>query len=100
VEDDPRFEREGKDLRTEVETDLYTAVLGGEVQVPTLEGNVVLTIPAGTQPGQSFRLKGKGMPGLKSKERGDLFVKIKVHIPKNLTAEEKKLFEKLAESKP
>ncbi len=100
VEDDPRFEREGKDLRTEVETDLYTAVLGGELQVPTLEGNVVLTIPAGTQPGQSFRLKGKGMPGLKSKERGDLFAKIKVHIPRNLTTEEKKLFEKLAESKP
>lgn len=100
VEDDPRFEREGNDLRSEVETDLYTAVLGGEVQVPTLEGKVVLTIPAGTQPGQSFRLKGKGMPGLKNKERGDLFAKINVRIPKNLSDEEKKLFEKLAESKP
>lgn len=99
VADDPRFERDGDDLRTEVETDLYTAVLGGEVQVPTLEGKLVLKIPAGTQPGQSFRLKGKGMPGLKSKERGDLFAKIKVRIPKELSAEERKLFERLAQSK-
>jgi curved DNA-binding protein len=100
VEDDPRFERDGNDLRSEVETDLYTAVLGGEVQVPTLEGKVVLTIPSGTQSGQSFRLKGKGMPGLKNKDRGDLFAKINVRIPKNLSDEEKKLFEKLAETKP
>jgi curved DNA-binding protein len=100
VEEDPRFERDGNDLRSEVETDLYTAVLGGEVQVPTLEGKVVLTIPAGTQPGQSFRLKGKGMPALKNKDRGDLFAKINVRIPKNLSDEEKKLFEKLAKSKP
>lgn len=100
VKADPRFEREGIDLRTEVETDLYTAVLGGEVQVPTLEGNVVLTIPAGTQPGQSFRLKGKGMPGLKSKDRGDLFAKINVRVPKNLSSEDKELFKKLAASKP
>jgi curved DNA-binding protein len=94
---DPRFTREGDDLHTEVATDLYTAVLGGETRVPTMEGEVVLKVPAGTQPGQSIRLKGKGMPRLKSpNERGDLFAKIKVRIPKDLSAEERDLFESLA----
>ena len=97
VAPDPRFSREGDDLNTEVESDLYTAVLGGEIRVPTLDGEVLLKIPAGTQPGQSFRLKGKGMPRLKkSKERGDLFARVKVRLPKNLSAEEKKLFEQLS----
>lgn len=95
VADDPRFNREGDDLHSEVETDVYTAVLGGEVSVPTLDGKVLLKIPAGTQPGQSFRIKGKGMPRLKSKEHGDLIAKIKVRIPKNISANEKKLFEQL-----
>lgn len=93
---DPRFTRDGDDLTTEVTTDLYTAVLGGEVRVPTLEGEVLLKVPAGTQPGQSIRLKGKGMPRLKSTERGDLFASIKVRIPKELSAEERDLFEALA----
>lgn len=94
---DPRFVRQGDDLHTEVTTDLYTAVLGGQTRVPTLEGEVLLKVPAGTQPGQSIRLKGKGMPRLKSpKERGDLFAKIKVRIPKDLSAEERGLFERLA----
>jgi len=95
VADDARFSREGDDLHTEVETDLYTAVLGGEISVPTLDGKVLLKIPAGTQPGQSFRIKGKGMPELKGQERGDLFAKIKVRIPNTLDADEKKLFEQL-----
>lgn len=97
VADDPRFTRVGDDLTTEVEVDLYTAVLGGETRVPTLDGQVVLKVPAGTQPGQSIRLKGRGMPQLKnSKVRGDLFAKIKVRLPKNLTSEERRLFEELA----
>jgi curved DNA-binding protein len=97
VAPDPHFSREGDDLNTEVESDLYTAVLGGEVRVPTLDGEVLLKIPAGTQPGQSFRLKGQGMPRLKkSKERGDLFASVKVRIPQNLSADEKKLFEQLS----
>ncbi len=97
VADDPRFIREGDDLTTEVEVDLYTAVLGGETRVPTLDGQVVLKIPAGTQPGQSIRLKGLGMPQLKnSKVRGDLFAKIKVRLPNNLTSEQRRLFEELA----
>jgi curved DNA-binding protein len=96
VAPDPRFTREGDNLVTEVDTDLFTAVLGGEVKVSTLDGEVTLKVPAGTQPGQSIRLKGKGMPLLQGKERGDLFAKIKVRIPKKLSAEQKQLFEQLA----
>lgn len=96
---DPRFTRRGNDLYTEVDTDLYTAVLGGEVRVPTLDGTVLLKVPAGSQPGQAIRLKGKGMPQMRGKERGDLFARLKVRLPKNLSAEQRELFERLAESK-
>lgn len=97
VADDPRFSRQGDDLTTEVEVDLYTAILGGETRVPTLDGQVVLKVPAGTQPGQSIRLKGRGMPHLKnSKQHGDLYARIKVRLPKNLTSEQRRLFEELA----
>jgi curved DNA-binding protein len=100
VTPDGRFERKGDDLITEVTTDLYTAVLGGETRVPTPEGNVLLTIPAGTQPGQSFRLSGRGMPNLRDpKKRGDLYARIKVQLPRNLSPEQRKLFEQLAKTK-
>jgi len=96
VQPDPRFERQGDDLYTEVEIDLTTAVLGGEVTVPTPTGNVLLKIPAGTQPGQLFRLTGKGMPIMRQPGRfGNLMVKVKVHIPKNLSREQRRLFEQL-----
>jgi curved DNA-binding protein len=96
---DPRFTRKGDDLEIDVETDLYTAVLGGDTRVSTLDGEVVLKIPAGTQPGQAIRLKGKGMPKLKDPSvRGDLFARIKVRLPKSLTPEQKALFEKLSAS--
>jgi curved DNA-binding protein len=96
---DPRFERRGDDLHTEVEVDLYTAVLGGEVTVPTPGGDVVLTIPPGSQPGQSFRLARRGMPKLKSKGEGDLYVHIDVKLPEKLSAKERNLFEQLAGKK-
>jgi len=97
VTDDPHFERKKDDLYTNVSVDLFTAVLGGEVTVPTLTGNVVLKIPAGTQPDQLFRLSGKGMPHIKDpKNCGDLFVHIKIQIPKKLTAQQKDLFKQLA----
>jgi curved DNA-binding protein len=100
VADDPRFELKGIDLHTEVSIDLYTAVLGGEVTVQTLSGNVVLTIPAGIQPGQSIRLAGRGIPRLKSPNvKGDLFAHIKVKIPSNLTPRQKALFQELKREK-
>lgn len=96
VEDDPRFEVRGDDLHTEVTIDLYTAVLGGEVTVQTLSGNVVLTIPAGIQPGQSIRLAGRGMPHLNSPaSKGDLYAHVIVKIPRNLTPRQKELFREL-----
>jgi curved DNA-binding protein len=96
VLDDPHFEREGEDLYTEAALDLYTVVLGGEVTVQTLSGNIVLTIPPGAQPGQTFRLTGRGMPHLKKPDvRGDLFVRIKVNIPRNLTPKQRELFQQL-----
>jgi curved DNA-binding protein len=97
VRDDPRFERKGHDLYTDVVLDLYTAVLGGEVTVTTLSGNVVLTVPAGTQPGQTFRLKGRGMPHIKNPgQQGDLLARAKVSIPRHLTPEQHELFIKLS----
>lgn len=96
---DARFTVEGEDLTTEVKLDLYTAILGGSVVVSTLAGNVNLTIPAGTQPGQVFRLKDRGLPHLRQPNSfGNLFVKIKVELPRNLNATQRELFEKLRNS--
>ena len=93
---DPRFERRDEDLHTTVTTDLYTMILGGEVQVPTMNGHVVLTIPPGTQNGRTFRLRGKGMPRLRNVEQhGDLYVKVEVQLPTRLTPEQRQLFEEL-----
>lgn len=96
VTPDNRFTREGNDLRVSVPVDLYTAVLGGEVQVPTLERPVMLTIPAGTQNGRTFRLRGLGMPDLKQPDqRGDLLAVVEVTLPTRLSEEEKRHFEAL-----
>ena len=99
VAEDPRFEREGDDLRTTSTVDVFTALLGGEVEVETLEGKVTLKVPAGTQPEQVFRLAGRGMPRLKSAQKGDLFVRIKVKIPKNLSSKQRALLEEAARHK-
>jgi curved DNA-binding protein len=99
VAEDPRFEVKGNDLHTEVPIDLYTAVLGGEVTIQTLSGNVVLTIPAGIQSGQSIRLAGRGIPRLNSPGNiGDLYTHIKVKIPQNLTPRQKELFQEIKRS--
>jgi curved DNA-binding protein len=91
------FERQGDDLYCELSVDLYTVVLGGDVTVPTLGGNVVLKIPPETQSGRTFRLTGKGMPVMrKPKEYGDLYVKVRIATPSNLSAREKELFQELA----
>jgi curved DNA-binding protein len=101
VTGDPRFEREGDDLRTSASIDVFTAILGGEADVETFEGKVKLKIPAGTQPEQVFRLSGRGLPLLKNaKSKGDLFVRVKVNIPKNLTSKQKEILEEAARIKP
>ena len=94
VAEDPAFERDGNDLHTQATIDVFKAILGGEVEVPTLTGKVVMTIPQGTQPEQVFRLAGRGMPQLKSPGvKGDLYVLVKVQIPKGLNTRQKSLLE-------
>ena len=90
------FHREGIDLLLEKEISLTSAVLGSEIEVPTLEGKVKMSIPAGTQPATIFRLKGKGIPDLHTRKRGDQFVKVGIEIPKKLSSKEKAIFEELA----
>jgi len=93
---DPRFQREGSDLRTKIPVDLYSAILGGDAQVPTLERPVMLTIPPGTQNGRVFRLRGLGMPELGNPERrGDLLAEVDVRLPTRITPEQRRLFEQL-----
>jgi curved DNA-binding protein len=100
VTPDARFERKGHDVHTEFDLDLYTAVLGGEAKITTPTGQVVLNIPAGTQPGQAFRLGGLGMPHLRNPQNhGDLIAKAKIRLPRNLTSEQRVVFEKLAKMK-
>lgn len=97
VAEDPRFERRGATLHTEVPVPLTTAALGGEVEAPTLSGTVMLRIPEGTQNGRVFRLAGKGMPVLHQDRRGDLLAKVRVVLPEELTDEERDLFRRLRE---
>lgn len=98
VQPDERFTRDGDDLRVEVPIDLYTAVLGGEARVPTLSGDVVLTIPPETQSGKTFRLSGRGMPKLHTPEtHGDLLARISVRVPTHLSERERELFQELAQ---
>jgi DnaJ-class molecular chaperone len=97
---DKRFERKDNNLYTEVPVPLFTAVLGGEVEVPTLNGKVALKIPPETQNGNVFRLAGKGMPRLGNNVVGDLFARVKVVLPDKLSAREKELFEQLSKLRP
>ncbi|MCA9875992.1 MAG: J domain-containing protein [Anaerolineales bacterium] len=90
------YQREGDDLQMEVPVDLYTAVLGGQVEVRTIDKSVNLTIPPETANDKLFRLGGLGMPKLRQPDkRGDLYVTVKVTLPQNLTAKEKELFGEL-----
>jgi DnaJ-class molecular chaperone len=92
-----RFQRRGEDIETTVQVDLYTAILGGEVAVPTPSGRSgMLSIPPETQNGQKFRLRGQGMPVLnRPKERGDLYAVVEIRLPSKLTSKERELFEHL-----
>ncbi|HET6821623.1 MAG TPA: J domain-containing protein [Anaerolineales bacterium] len=100
VREDPRFERRGNDLHTTATVNVFTAILGGEADVETLSGKVKLNIPAGTQPEQVFRLAGRGMPSLKNKdEKGDLYVRLKVQVPKYLSPKQRELLEEASRLK-
>jgi curved DNA-binding protein len=91
------FKRDGDDLHCDIDLDLYTAILGGEIRVNTLDGPVTLKVPPETQSGRTFRLRGKGMPILrKPDQRGDLFVKVRVRLPQDLDEREKRLYRELA----
>ncbi|MDP6371823.1 MAG: J domain-containing protein [Vicinamibacterales bacterium] len=99
IAEHPKFRREGRDLHTPVDVALTTAVLGGTVEVPTLEGpSLTLKIPPATQPGQVFRLKGQGMPGVRSHgERGALYATVTIEVPRRLSDEQREHYEALAE---
>ena len=93
-----RFERDGTSVLLEQEISYAQAVLGAEIEVPTIDGKVKLSIPEGTQPGAVFRLKGKGIPYLRGSGRGDQFISIAVKVPKNLTSSQKELLRQFAAS--
>jgi DnaJ-class molecular chaperone len=98
----PLFKPEGADLRLDLPITLYEAVLGGKVRVPTLDGAVELAIPAGTNSGRTFRLKGKGLGlGLKAKSgAGDLLATVRVVLPEHIDDEFKELMKKWRDTKP
>jgi curved DNA-binding protein len=92
------FEREGDDLRLRTSVAMTTMLLGGEVAIPTLDGQVMLRIPSGTADGKTFRLRGKGMPHQgRSDQHGDLLAEVHAAIPQRLSAEQRRLMEQFAE---
>jgi len=96
----PGFVREGDDLRADVRVDFYTAVLGGEVRVPTIDGAVTLKIPPRTQADKTFRLKGKGMPRLgRPGERGDMWARVKLVLPEPMSDAEIEGLRRLGEAR-
>jgi curved DNA-binding protein len=98
VKPHPVFQREEDDLHCNIEVGLYTAVLGGDVRVSTLNGEVSLKIPPGTGGGKTFRLRGKGMPDPHdARRRGNLLVTVQVQVPQSLSDRERELFEELAQ---
>jgi len=99
VEPDKQFMRDGDNLVVDVPCDMFTAMLGGEVEVPTMARPVRIKVPAGTQSGQKLRVVGKGMPKLQqANEFGDLFAKIMITVPKNLNDTQRRLAEQLKEA--
>ena len=97
VRPDSTFTREGDDIQVTIPVDFTDALLGAEVDVPTLDGVVSMKIPAGTQPDQRFKLRGKGVKS--SRGTGDEYAKIKVTLPKELSDEQKELIQKFKDSK-
>jgi molecular chaperone DnaJ len=92
------FDREGDDLICEVPISFVQAALGSEIEVPTLSGKATIRIPAGTQPGSVFRLRGKGVKNVKGYGWGDLHVRVNVEVPTSMNAEQKEKLQAFAES--
>ncbi len=92
------FERQGDDLFTEIPIKFTLATLGGTIQVPTLQGKATLKIPAGTQSGTTFRLKGRGMPHLRGSAHGDQLIRVHVEVPTSLSGEQRKRLEEFAQA--
>jgi molecular chaperone DnaJ len=90
------FRREGNDLLSNIEVNFSKAILGGEVEVPTLDGPAKIVMPPGTQTGAVFRLRRKGMPSLRENDRGDELVAVRVKTPSKLTSKQRELVEELS----
>lgn len=98
IAEHPKYERKGDDLYLEATIDLFTAILGGEAKINTIGGTVKLTIPKETQAGKTFKLKGLGMPKYDNpNSKGDLYIKVQIKLPSNLSQREMELFEQLKE---
>ena len=100
VKPHPFFEREGKNLYCSVPISFSQAALGDEIVIPTLEGEHKLKVPEGTQSGTTFRLRGKGLPGLQTSGKGDLYVRVRVQTPGKLTKRQRELLEELKGATP
>jgi len=96
----PIFKRDGFDIHLEVPITFYEALLGARINVPTIDGTATVTIPSGIQNGTKLRLKGKGVPNTKNKERGDQYVIVRIAMPEQVSENVKKNFEELAKSNP
>jgi molecular chaperone DnaJ len=96
VDDDERFERDGEDLYTEVLLTFPQAVRGADVEVAGIAGPIMLHVPSGTQSGQVFQLRGRGLPRVNASGTGDLHVRVQVWTPSDLTADEKRVIDELA----
>jgi molecular chaperone DnaJ len=92
---DQRFERRGADLWRDETVQAVEAILGTDLEVPTLDGPTIVAVPPGTQPDTLLRLRGKGLPEFGGGRRGDLYLRLRVHIPDHLSAAERKLYEQL-----
>jgi molecular chaperone DnaJ len=97
VEEDPRFERDGEDLYTEVLVTYAQLALGANVDAPMVSGSVTLQVPAGTQSGQVFNIRGRGLPRINSSSTGDLHVRLQLWTPESLSDEEQALIRRLSE---
>jgi molecular chaperone DnaJ len=92
------FKRRENDIILNLDINIAQAALGADVEIPTIDGNDILKIPPGTQPGKVFTMKGKGVPFIRRKDRGNQLVIVNIAVPTKLTKEQRELFEKLAES--